>query len=508
MVCNEELLESLVMPEQFGQYGRLRFWEIVPGFLAWSTILLAIFASFFAPVIAVVFIIIFDLYWTLRVLYFLVHTIFAYKQYQQTVHHDWQTEVQKFENWERIYHVVMLPTYKEDISILRHALKSLSETKYRSDRFIVVLGGEEGDEQNFLEYKKILSKEFADKFKKLMFTVHPKGLPGEMAGKGSNMRWMAKEVRPIINEMHLPYENILVSAFDVDTIAHEQYFARLTYLFLTVENPLRASYQPLTLFSNNIWYATAPVRISAFGTTFWLLTELVREERMWTFSSHSMPWQMLVDVGYHEADLVSEDSRIFLQGLIHYDGDYRVVPMFIPVHMDAVEGETYFESLKALYKQQRRWAWGVEHLPYMIEQFRKHPELPRSVKFKFLFNHIEGMYTWATAPMLIFMLGYLPFFVAGDSPTAIIANSPFALERMMQVATIGVFASGIMSFLFLPKRPGEVGKHNWLIMIAQWGLLPITFILFGAIPAIDAQTRFMLGTYLGFNVTEKKTKEQ
>ncbi|PIZ54500.1 hypothetical protein COY25_02050, partial [Candidatus Uhrbacteria bacterium CG_4_10_14_0_2_um_filter_41_7] len=127
------------MPEQFGQYGRLRFWEIVPGFLAWSTILLAIFASFFAPVIAVVFIIIFDLYWTLRVLYFLVHTIFAYKQYQQTVHHDWQTEVQKFENWERIYHVVMLPTYKEDISILRHALKSLSETKYRSDRFIVVL---------------------------------------------------------------------------------------------------------------------------------------------------------------------------------------------------------------------------------------------------------------------------------------------------------------------------------------------------------------------------------
>ena len=496
------------MPDPNSQYGRLRFWEMLPGILTWSTILIAIFSSFFAPVFAVVFIIIFDLYWTLRVLYFLIHTIFAYRRYKRTVSRDWQKQVRKLKDWERIYHVVMLPTYKEDISILRNALKSLDRTKYRSDRFIVVLGGEEGDEENFLEYKKILSKEFAGKFKKLIFTVHPRGLKGEMPGKGSNMKWMAESVHPIIDKMHIPYHDIIVSAFDVDTIGHEQYFGRLTYLFLTVDDPLRASYQPLTLFSNNIWYAKAPVRISAFGTTFWLLAELVREERMWTFSSHSMPWQMLVDVGYHEPNLVSEDSRIFMQGLIHYDGDYRVVPMFIPVHMDAVEGDTYWESLKALYKQQRRWAWGVEHLPYMIEQFKKHPELPKRVKRRFLFNHIEGMYTWATAPMLIFMLGYLPFFVAGDSPIAIIANSPFALERMMQVATIGVFATGIMSFLFLPKRPGEVGKHNWIIMILQWGLLPITFILFGAIPAIDAQTRFMLGTYLGFNVTEKKKIEE
>jgi hypothetical protein len=66
-----------------------------------------------------------------------------------------------------------------------------------------------------------------------------------------------------------------------------------------------------------------------------------------------------------------------------------------------------------------------------------------------------------------------------------------------------VFVSAVLSLTLLPPRPKSVKPHTWIVMIVQWLLLPITFTIFGALPAIDAQTRLMLGKYLGFNVTRK-----
>ena len=335
------------------QYGQHRLLEMIPGGLVWLTFLLAVGLSFFSPSGAVVFIIVFDLYWLFRVVYFVVYLFFSWRTYKRDVQIDWFAKVQELPDWRRVYHLILLPTYKESYDILRAALKSLEQAVYPKDHLIVVLGGEERDHANFQRHADRLRKEFSSHFFQLIFTEHPAGLANEIPGKGSNLNWMGQALKPLIETLNIPAENIVVSAFDVDTVTHPQYFARLTQLYLTVPNPTHSSYQPLTTFSNNIWSATSPVRVASFGTTFWMLTELSRYERMWTFSSHSMPWKMLLDVGFWEKDMVSEDSRIFLQALLHYHGDYRVTPMFLPVSMDAVSGKTYKESLVALYKQQR-----------------------------------------------------------------------------------------------------------------------------------------------------------
>jgi len=488
-------------------YGDYRWIEVIPGLLIWATFILAILSSFFAPIIAIVFIIVFDLYWLFRVSYFISYMIMAWRRYKQESKRDWWSRVQPIPGRDRIYHFVFLPFVKEGVEIVRETVHAVENSKYPNDRIVIVLGGEERLHDHYLAVSNQIKQEFSDKFYRVISTEHPKDLPDEIPGKGSNMSWMGKEVKKLIdNELKIPYEDIVVTAFDVDTNMHSQYLAYLTYLYLTVPKPTRTSYQPVTLLTNNIWEAAAPVRISAFGTTFWLLTELARPNRLWTFSSHSMPWQMLVDVGFWQRNIVSEDSRIFLQGLIQYHGDYRVEPMYIPVSMDTVTGKTYWDKMTALYKQQRRWAWGVEHLPIIVKGILGDKQIPFRVKLKYLFNQLEGMYTWATAPMLLFIMGWLPLWIISDSASTsvLVQNAPFTLEWIMRLAMIGILFSGLLSLGFLPRRPAKIKKHTWIVMLLQWLLLPITFTIFGAFPAIDAQTRLMVGKYLGFNVTKKE----
>jgi hypothetical protein len=485
--------------------GHNRFWEMVPGVLVWSTLSAAIGLSFVAPAFVIIFIIVFDLFWLLRVVYFVIHLMSAYREYRQTIRTDWEAKLVGLPRASEIVHLIFLPTLGEEYDIIRDTLRSIRDASFPSDRIMIVLAGEDRDHFRFQKNAELAQKEFGKTFRRIIVTEHPSGLPNEIPGKGSNLNWTAHRVVEVLaaEEPTLRDENIVVSSFDVDTVVHPQYFSYLTYLYCTVPDPEHASYQPVALFANNIWTTPAPVRTAAFGTTFWILTELARPERLWTFSSHSMPWKMLKDVGFWQKDIVTEDSRIFMQAFIKYDGNYRVEPMFMPVSMDTVTGSTYTQALIALYKQMRRWAWGVEHLPYMVDAFRENSRISRSKKFKYLFNHIEGMYTWATAPLLIFILGWLPLKLASDQGSALVQAAPFTLEWLMRFAMVGVFVSGGLSFTLLPARPKSVGKWAWLVMVAQWALLPVTFILFGAFPAIDAQSRLMLGKYLGFNVTAK-----
>jgi len=69
-----------------------------------------------------------------------------------------------------------------------------------------------------------------------------------------------------------------------------------------------------------------------------------------------------------------------------------------------------------------------------------------------------------------------------------------------------VLVSAAMSLALLPPRPAHKRALDAAVMLLQWVLVPVTFVVFGAFPAIDAQTRLMLGRYLGFNVTEKKRR--
>lgn len=490
-------------------YQRYRLYEILPGLTVWLTFILAIVLSFTKPLWMIYFIIVFDIYWVLRVVNFSFYLIVAWRRLRRSLATDWLSQMKSVSGWEDKQHVVFLTVFNEEWDVVETAIESVCKAAYDSSKFTIVIAGEERKEEHCRKIHALVEEHFGHCFGKIIFTLHPANLPEEIPGKGSNLHYSEQQVQQYIDAQGWKYEETIVTIFDIDTVCHEHYFSCLTYLYCTHPNPTRSSFQPIALYNNNMWESHAPLRIMAFGTTFWIMTSLARQDALVTFSSHSMSFRALVDAGFHDKRIVSEDSRIFYQSFLAYNGNYEVTPLYLPVSMDTVRDAKFWQSVKNLYRQQRRWAWGVEHVPYLLWEFRKKGKLiPLWKKFKWVWLEWEGKWSWALVAILITILGRLPMFewVAGPEvrQTALFFNAPHMLQILMTMAMLGLILSAAFSIPLLPKRPSSHPRHKYIFMVLQWLLMPIVMIFVSAIPAFDAITRQMFGKYLGFNVSQKK----
>lgn len=495
-----------------------RFLEIIPGLLSWLTVAAIILFSWVLPLWAAIFIIAFDVYWLFKSVFLSLHMRSAFGKMRANLKKDWLSMLGEIEaksedlkdfKWQDIYHLVILPMYKEPYEVVRESFLALSRINYPLEKLIIVLAPEERGGEAAREMANKVSGEFGGLFGKFLVVFHPAGMPGELAGKGSNETGAARKVKSeIIDPMNLDYRQIIVSVFDVDTVVPPDFFGCLAWNYLASPKPLRASFQPIPLFTNNIWQAPAFARIFAFSTTFWQMIQQARPERLITFSSQSISFKALVDIDFWQTNVVSEDSRIFWQCLLYYDGDWRTVPLFFPVYMDANVAPTFWQTVKNQYKQIRRWAYGVENNPYFLFGFYKDKKIPKAKKWHLGFSMIEGAHSLATNSFIIFFLGWLPTFIGkgGFSGTLLSYNLPRITRVIMTLAMVGLVSSAIISIMILPSKPKEFGRMRFLWMALQWILFPINIIFFGSIPALDAQTRLALGKYMGFWVTPKHRK--
>src|SRR3989344_924419 len=317
-----------------------RILEIIPGAVAWTTLLGMILASWLAPIAAAIFIILFDLYWLIKTVYLSVHLRGNWKRVMHNLKIDWRERVDKLK-WDHVWQIVILPFYKESFEVSDGLLSSVATADWPKDRMIIVLAREERVGQKAKEVSQKLREKYENIFHHILETEHPSNLSGEIPGKGSNTAWAGRKTKEYIDGLKVPYENILVSSLDIDTQVPKQYFLVITYHFLTVEDPVHTSYQPVPLYHNNIWEAPAFSRVVANSGSFWQMMQQERPERLATFSSHSMSFKALVEVDFWQKNMVSEDSRIFWQGLLRYKGGYKSQPLSYPVYMDANVGRNF-----------------------------------------------------------------------------------------------------------------------------------------------------------------------
>lgn len=525
-----------------------RFFEILPGVMSWAILIGLIFLSFSNSLLAAVIMIAFYFYWLLRLFYMTTFLLIAYLRLSFEKGTDWMLRVREvdglesdFESWHKsdsksdfgkiislwahernletlkqsaspppfskdIYHLVIIPIAREAREVFEPGIQSFVSGQFPARQIVVVLALEERADEKIKQDAHKVREKYKNTFYDFLIVNHPDGLPGEARAKGANATYAAKHAAEYFQKKNIPVEHIVVSCFDADTVVGPDYFACLAYHFMISPDRERVSFQPIPVYHNNIWNVRGFTRVLEIGSSFFQLIEATNPEKLVTFSSHSMSFKALMDAGYWPVDMISDDSAIFWKAFLHFKGNYRVIPMYVTISMDVVDAGSWWKTIISVYRQKRRWAWGVENFPSVMRGFLKDTKIPLPKKLDLGFKLFAMHISWATWGFLLTVIGWLPALFAGRefSSTVLYYSAPRITGIIFNLASLALVTSIILSLCLLPKKKPKHPLRERVFLALEWLLIPFIVSFLGALPALDAQTRLMFGRYMEFWVTEKK----
>lgn len=480
-----------------------RLLEILPGLTSWLILLGPVLLSFRYPRAVAIFMVLYVTLWFLRSMKFNFYLIYAVFKSRRREKKDWLAELEKLPDHKKIFHVVILTSYNEPIEILESSISAVQNSNFPLDKIFFVLATEERQKEYAEKIAQSLSEKYGNTFAGFFHFMHPMNLPDEIPGKGSNIHCAGKKIAEEIKKLGINPANVLVTTLDADNRVHQNYFAVLTYNYLSADDRKHKSYQPLPLFYNNIWEVPMWSRLSSLASSFWHLSQAAQIHNLRNFSAHAQSLDALIETDFWAVQTIVEDGQQFWRSYFAFSGNHEVIPLFIPVYQDAVQNKTYLSTLKGQYVQLRRWAWGASDIPYVIFKiWELRKKLPLLKSIVLCLQLFETHIMWATAPIVITLTNSIPQMLNREfAQTVFVYNLSRILSVYFTVALVGIIISLWISLITLPRHPR--GLYFRLISLVQWIFIPFVTIFFGALPAIDAQTRLMLRKYLGFQVTEK-----
>lgn len=483
-----------------------RFLEILPGFFSWSLILFPIWGSLVVPTAVAYYVITFAVYWLYRSITLAVLSTAAHFKIKASERFDWIGDVQHTfpKRWNTIHHIIIIPTYKEPITILQRTLTALSKQSFPLKNLHIMLSFEEREGQDALDKAAQLKKEFGHLFGDLWSTLHP-DIKGEIKGKSSNTCWGAKQAKKLlVDKAGIAIENVTITSEDADAQFHYHYFAALTYEFLKTNKPFNKIWQGAIVFYNNIWTVPSPVRVLASIFSVTQMYILMRKDRLVNFSTYSTSLKHIHDIGYWDTDVIPEDYRLFFKSYFAKDGDFEAEPIFLPIWADAAESDGFWNTMKNQYEQLKRWAWGVSDDAYIIRQYVLADKIPFWDKSIRIFKVVEDHFLWPVNWFAVTVSAIMPPLLNENFSRTILGKTlPQVTSLLLTLSLVSMFAIFVIDAINRPPRPNKWNPLSYILQPLEFLLLPIIGFFFSALPGIDAHTRLMLGKYIEYKVTEK-----
>lgn len=527
--------------------AKYRFFEMLPASLSYIMLALLIILSAINPIAASVYILVIVIMNLVKAVGIAFRTVQGYKLLKKGVRVDWHkrfleledaagsydrlagtkseayghkehlrnlckiaaSEEGYFPKPSQIYHAIIVTMYNETLDVLAPTLDSVVDTTFDKDHIILVLAYEERGGEAAEKVAKTLGRNYRKKFGEFILAKHPDGIKGEVIGKGGNITNAGKVLKEYVREKGLRYSDVIVTTLDSDNRPHKVYFDQVAYEYIVHEDRKRLSYQPVSLFTNNIWDAPAVTRVVAQMNSFWNIISAMRPHTLRNFASHSQPLDALVEMNFWSTHTIVEDGHQYWRSLFYFDGDYEVLPIRAPIYQDAVLSDNLWKTLKAQWVQLRRWDYGASDVAYVGNYlFSKKRTVPLSSLVPKFIRLLDGHVTLAAIAPIIAFGGWIPLIFNYQSRDLISHNLPTVVSYVQTVAALGIFISLILSIKMLPPKPARYNRARHIMMVLQWILSPVISIIYCSFCAYYSQTRLATGLYMEkFDVTDKAVKK-
>lgn len=525
-----------------------RFLEILPGVLSYIVVILLFVLSWISPVLGAIYLLIIIAVTLVKAIGVAFRTIQGYKVMKKAERVDWRKRLEDLENpqaaFERlqdrhddsyglsehiqnlrimaavegennlnpheVFHGVIMVAYNEGLETLVPSVEAVRDNTFPNERIIFVLGYEERGGEEMKRTAQQLAKQFAGVFREFILVKHPDGVEGEIVGKGPNLTYAGKRLAEYVAEQSdILAENVMVTSLDSDNRMSSRYLDYVAYEFVVRQDRQHYSYQPVSIFTNNIWDAAAPMRVIAISNSFFNIISTMRPHVLRNFASHSQPLAALEGMDFWSKRTIVEDGHQYWRSLFYFEGKYEVVPIRVPIYQDAVLEETFWRTAKAQFVQLRRWDYGASDVAYVGSYlFSKKCKIPFISLFPKFMRLLDGHVTLAIMAPIVAFGGWVPMLLNLSSRGAVAFNLPNTVGLIQTIAMVGTIITVVVSLQMLPKRPAKYKKKQSFFMVLQWILMPVIAIVYQSAAAFYSQTRLLLGKYMEkFDVTRKVVKK-
>jgi hypothetical protein len=478
--------------------------EILPGFISWSLILFPFWGSLIIPALVSYYVLAFSVYWLYRSMTMATLSLAAHYRIKASQRNDWLRDASALPEFDKVHHIIIVPTYKEPVTTLERTLEGLLQQTFPHERLHIMLSFEEREGIEADEKSAHLTAKYGHRFGDLWATKHP-DIHGEVKGKSSNTAWGAIQAKEALNrKKDIDFDFVTISSEDADVIFDPQYFAALSYEFLTSPKRYNRIWQGSIRFYNNIWSVPAPIRVLASIFSVTQMFILMRRDRLVNFSSYSTSLRMVDKIGYWDTDVIPEDYRLFFKAYFSLGGDLEVDPIFLPILADAAQSHGWWPSMVNQYEQVKRWAWGVSDDAYIIRNFILAENIPFFDRLIRVMKTVEDHFLWPVNWFAITLGALLPPLLNEDFGRTVIGKTlPQVTSTILTVSLLSLVAIIFIDWQARPPRPEGYSLLRRLLQPVEFVLLPVIGFFFSALPGIDAHTRLMLGKYIEYRVTEK-----